>query len=202
MYYANRMIKPEFDWCTLSYEISDPIKSFYVKNDDENFQDSNYYVMLYISGTLIAFTNSKTLVSIDGIDLYRLDFFEGQTTIPMNAIDERFQSVSLVGIKYDLISGLSTVMNVDHLDNMYYEVDDSIDLTRKQLEILIRYKKSEMADACREMNHSPEINKYGDNVDNVMRIMSGMCCLLFNHGFIYVPTFLSQGVVSRMMDED
>lgn len=171
------LIHPVFDPSEQGFVIKDPIKTLYIKTEKELISDSDYYVSLTIGGTLISFTNQFKKVIVDNVELYELNLFENRMTLMMNLIKHNC-TLSLIGwyrspvVDTDVIS---TIINV--FCDVYYETDE-IDLSQQEstegFEQIITYVDSPLSERVRQ-SYGEQRKIYGDNVDNVLRYLSGFC---------------------------
>lgn len=145
---------------------------------------------MYIGGSPIAFTNKFKKVVINCDQFYELDFFAKKFTLPMNVFTYH-NYVSLIGFTYSP-ANVEVFVNESDIEftktlcvfrDIYYEKDDEY-VSKESGEELIIYHDSEFAEKMRQHYRHPDDprKKYGENVDNVLRYMSGMCGLAYLDG--------------------
>ena len=176
------LIAVNFDYEDLSFRCADPIKTFYIVSETELIPNDNYYICLQIGRQIISFTNQFKKVMIDGMEVYELSLFANQLTLPMHLITNYFYNrMALSGWKDPWIAdGQLRSKQIEHLTNIYYEKDEQLTNYHDYQELII-YNHSPLSQQWRSLYPLPADYKklYGESVDNVFRIMNGMCVKVY-----------------------
>lgn len=146
--------------------IRDPVKTFYIKTDKNLESGANYYIIMLVHEQIITLTN-KFNKKDDNI--YEINFFANKITLPFCDLMPLYQKVEFIGINYRSANDY----DVDIFDEIFYEKDTEYISNKKTWEYLLHYYDSDLVNFHRK-GFGDVIKSYGENVDNVLRIMDGM----------------------------
>lgn len=154
--------------------IKDPIKTFYIKTNKDLSPNANYYIFLLVSGQIISFTNKFNKTLINDVSVYELDFFSKKITLPFCDLRPSFQEIEFIGVDYRSVDNY----DIDIFEEIFYEKDEEYILNntakKYSVEILLHYNDSELKSFHREASKDYCGKVYGNNADNVLRIIDGM----------------------------
>ena len=156
--------------------ITKTIEALYVPYDGDNELTSNDCMTLVIGGYVISVTNIFHKCEIDGIQLYRVDFFANYVALPCNLII--YHKIEICHIDQ---SGAEHPVEVAY----YKAVDEEIHSTSEFVEIkLVYHIPDSMPSYMRNMMDrlvidTGKIKTYYPGAHNVLRVMSGMAGLAY-----------------------
>lgn len=200
----------KFDEHTNKIAIMDPVKTFYIASNKKLTTHTNYYVCMFIDEELIVFTNKFDTITdkITNIPLvitnyndnsitsknniYKLDLFAEETTLPFNILEYSHNKISFKG-------GIYTDGNIEYIDtftevfyekknqylikfekNLFVEKDNGMfQNTGGCVYVKLHYHDSELANNIRKENSIVSYCKPLYNADNILRCMNGFCGLAY-----------------------
>lgn len=162
-----------------SINVRDPVKTFYIKTNKELNPNTNYYMLLLINGQIISFTNKFNKNIINNVSVYEVDLFAKKITLPFCDLLPEYQTIEFIGVDYNNKEDI----NIDIFEEIFYEKDTEYTTKNTGYELLIYFHDSELANLQRKYcKRRREV--YGDNVDNVLRVIDGMMGIAYS---LYFP---------------
>lgn len=175
------LVHPVCDLERGTFTINSPIKTIYLRTNQQLTPNSNYYVSLYLNQSLISLTNQFKKVVIDGIELYQLDLFANQLVLLINRSIYNNQ-ISLIGGIWDPNQKGAILSTTIQFTDIYYETDENYKPDLKEpFEQEIKYINCELTNLLRAKWSGACRKVYGQDVDNVIRYADGCAIVVYQH---------------------